>query len=80
MKISDAEFHRILILAVSGWDETYGKKPLAELHSQGVIGERERLLALMGEIESKPEPAPQQESEPHVAGKKTGNVRQAEED
>jgi hypothetical protein len=78
MKISDAEFHRILILAVSGWDETYGKKTLAEMHSQGVIGERERLLALLGEVEKAPEP--QQESEPHVAGKKTGNIRQAEEE
>ena len=52
MQISDAEFHRILVLGITGWDESYGKKTLAELHSLGVIGEREALMSLLSEIEA----------------------------
>jgi len=50
---SDAEFHRLVVLALAGWDKTYGDKTIAELQSQGVLGERERLVQRLVSIEQK---------------------------
>jgi hypothetical protein len=63
---------RILLLALTGWDCAYKDKTLAELDSQGVLAERDWLLAELDKVQTRIDELIQERTQTAKAEANTG--------